>query len=575
MNYKIEAIFIQLAVILLTAFIVSYIVRSFNQPIIIGYIIAGMIISPFILWYGASQEIINIFSEIGIAFLLFIVGLHLNPKVIKEIGVSSLMIGIGQMALTFTAVFLVATQILGHGLVESAYIGIAISFSSTIIIMKILSDKKQLDSLHGKIATGILITQDLAAIATLIVIASLSTGAPLGDIALKGFLSGGALIVILFIIGYFILPKVTKHIAKSQELLFLFSICWCFVVAALFSYFGFTIEIGALIAGIVLSISPYSTEISARIRPLRDFFLIIFFIILGFNISFANTGGIIVSTLILSLIALVLKPFVIMIFTGMYGYTKRTTFLVGTSLGQISEFSLIVITLGAAYHSQFITSEIISTITLTLVLTIVFSTYMITYSNEFYKRLGGFAKIFEKKNVKKDKSKIKKYDAILFGYNRIGYSILRSLKKIKKKYVVVDFNPDTIAALTKYRIPCVYGDVFDPDFIEELPIHKIKIAISTIPDYETNISLIEAIRKENKDAIIIARAHEIDHALEFYKRGADYVLTPHFLGGEYVAKMIKESRTDTTDYKKEKTKHIKMLEERKKLDHKHPEVEQN
>ncbi len=570
-----EQIFVQLAAILFTAFIVSYIVRSFNQPIIIGYILAGMIISPFILWYGASQHVIEIFSEIGIAFLLFIVGLHLNPKVIKEIGVSSLMIGLGQMALTFTLVFLIALKLLGFGLVQSAYIGVALSFSSTIIIMKILSDKKQLDSLNGKIATGILITQDLAAIITLIVIASLSTGMSLGHLVVKGFLSGGALIVILFLIGYFILPRVTKHIAKSQELLFLFSIMWAFVVAAVFSYFGFTIEIGALIAGIALSISPYSTEISARIRPLRDFFLIIFFIILGLNITLNGAGEIIVTALILSAIALILKPLIIMIFTGLYGYTKRTTFLVGTSLGQVSEFSLIVLTVGAVYHSKFITSELISTITLTLVLTIIFSTYMISYSNDFYRKMKSFARIFERKGARREKRRAKKYDAILFGYNRIGYSILRSLKSIKKEFIVIDFNPDVISTLSKFKIPSIYGDVYDQEFLEELPLHKIKIAVSTIPDYDTNLSLIEAIRLVNQKAIIIVRAHEIDNALELYKKGADYVLTPHFLGGEYVAKMIKELKTEPKEYIKEKEKHVKMLEERKELQHRHPDVERN
>lgn len=570
-----EAIFIQLAIILLTAFIVSYIVRIFNQPIIIGYILAGMIISPFILWYGASQEVINIFSEIGIAFLLFIVGLHLNPRVIKEIGFSSLMIGIGQMVLTFTATFLIAFKILDFNLIQAAYIGIALSFSSTIILMKILSDKKQLDSLHGKIATGILITQDLAAILILIVISSMSSGTSLGSLAIKGFLSGGALIVILLLIGFFIIPKVTKHIARSQELLFLFSVCWCFVVAGLFSYFGFTIEIGALIAGIVLSISPYSTEISARVRPLRDFFLIIFFIILGLNISLEGVGDIIVNALILSVIALVLKPLIIMVFAGMYGYMKRTTFLVGTSLGQISEFSLIVLTLGAIYHKEFISSEIISTITLTLVITIFFSTYMISYSNKFYSKMKGLARTFEWKNAKKEKKTKQTYDAILFGYNRIGYSILKSLKKIKKRYIVIDFNPDVVLSLNKFRIPVIYGDVYDPEFLDELSLNKIKIAISTIPDYETNVNLIQTIRFVNSDAIIIVRAHEIDQALDLYKKGADYVLTPHFLGGEYVAKMVENMKTDPKDYKKERDQHIKMLEERKSLNQKHPDVERN
>ena len=233
-----EILFIQLAIILLVAFIVSYIARMFNQPIIIGYIVAGIIISPFVLNFGLSTEIIHIFSEFGIAFLLFMVGLHLNPKVIKEIGTSSLLIGLAQIILTFAGSFLVAFYLLHYSLISSAYIGIALSFSSTIIIMKLLSDEKQLDSLYGKISIGILIVQDLVAIGVLMFISSFHKVDSLTSFAIQGLLSGAGLIIILFLIGLFVLPGITRGIAKSQELLFLFSISWCFLIAALFDYFG-------------------------------------------------------------------------------------------------------------------------------------------------------------------------------------------------------------------------------------------------------------------------------------------------------------------------------------------------
>jgi len=275
-----DVIFIQLAIILSVAFIVSYIVKLFNQPIIIGYILAGVIIGPFILKLGASTELIHTFSQLGIAFLLFMVGLHLNPKVIKEIGTSSLLIGLGQMILTFGLGFGVSL-LLGFSSVTGIYIGIALAFSSTIITMKLLSDKQHLDSLYGKIAIGVLIIQDLVAIGVLMVISTISGGVALAGLGLQSLLIGLGLIVFLFLSGFYILPRLTKNIAKHQELLFLFSIFWCFLIAALFGYVGFSIEIGALIAGIVLSVSPYSVEISSRVRPLRDFFLIIFFIILG------------------------------------------------------------------------------------------------------------------------------------------------------------------------------------------------------------------------------------------------------------------------------------------------------
>jgi Kef-type K+ transport system membrane component KefB len=568
-----EVIFIQLAIILLVAFVLSYIVRLFKQPIIVGYIIAGIVISPFIISFGASKEIISIFSQFGVAFLLFIVGLHLNPRIIKEVGTSSLIVGIIQMALTFALGFLVSLYFFGLDVITSSYIGIALSFSSTIIILKLLSDENQLDSLYGKISIGILIIQDLVAVAVLMFISSTTEGISLGSFALKGLLGGGVLILLLFLAGFFVLPRVTKSIARSQELLFLFSITWAFVIAALFSYLGFSIEIGALIAGVVLSISPYSTEISSKVRSLRDFFLIIFFIILGLNIQISSLSSIIVNAIILAVIAMIFKPLVLMSLLAMFGYTKRTNFFVGTTLAQISEFSLIVLALGVAVGH--ISGEILSTITLTGVITITLSTYLIIYSNKLYKKMYKFVCIFEKKKIKKERKIKKEYDAILFGYNRIGFSILRSLKKLRKNYLVVDFNPDVISDLTKLRIPCLYGDVDDEALLQELPLDKLQMVISTIPEYETNVLLIDTIKQANPKAIIIVRAHTIKDALDLYKKGANYVLTPHFLGGEYLANMLSDIKTDKSGYTTERERHLKMLTDRLKKGHVHPEVEKN
>jgi len=556
----VEGIFVQLAVILFAAFIVSYIVRALNQPIIIGYIIAGIIVSPFLVKLGASTDIINVFSEFGISFLLFIVGLHLNPKVIREIGISSLVIGVVQIGATFGAGFAISKFLIGYSTTASLYVGIALAFSSTIIIMKLLSDKKQLDSLFGKISIGVLILQDLVAVGVLMFVASVSNGSDAtGGLGLKVVLSGLMIIVGLFFVGYFVLPKMMRNIAKSQELLFLFSICWCFVLAALFTYIGFSMEIGSLIAGVILSVSPYATEISSKIKPIRDFFLIIFFIILGLKVQITNIKSILFDAIILSSVALIIKPLILMITMKYFGFTKRTNFLTGTTLAQISEFSLILLGLGLAVGH--IDSNVMNTIILTMIITILMSSYMMIYSTKFYTLMSPFLKFFEKKKVKKEIKLDKKYDSILFGYNRIGFSILNSLKRLRRKYLVVDFNPDTITSLRKYGIPALYGDVYDSDLLEDLPLETISLAISTIPELETNELLIEKIREINKDAVIILRAHSIEDALNLYKAGANYVLTPHFLGGEYVARMIKHAKSGDSDYASERKNHIKMLKE--------------
>lgn len=554
-----EIIFVQLAAILFTAFIVSYIARSFNQPIIIGYILAGVIISPFLIHIGASTNTIKIFSELGISFLLFIVGLHLNPKVIKELGISSLVITLIQVIFTALAGFGVAKYLLGFSFMTAIYIGIGLSFSSTIIIMKLLSDEKQLESLYGKLSIGILILQDLVAMGVLMFVSSFSGSLGKEGFGLKGFLVGGAIILFLIFIGKFVLPKMMAKIAKSQELLFLFSISWCFVLAALFTYIGFSMEIGSLIAGMILSVSPYSTEISSKIRPLRDFFLIIFFIILGLQVQVNNFKAILFNSIILSAVVLILKPFFTMIAMRFFGYTKRTNFLVGTTLGQVSGFSLILF--GMLLASGQINSAVMDTMILTMIITIIFSSYFIVYSTKFYSFMSPFLGIFQKKKIKKIRHISKGYDTILFGYNRIGFSILNSLKRMKNKYLVVDYNPDAIKGLKKFDIPALYGDVYDLELLDELPLETLNLAVSTIPELDTNLLLIDSVRDVNKNCVIILRAHSIDDALKLYDAGANYVLTPHFLGGEFVARMIKHSKSGDEDYLVERKKHIQMLKE--------------
>ena len=565
-----EQIFIQLGIILLVAFIISYIAKFFKQPLIIGYIVTGVIISPFIIYSGTSKEIIDTLSHFGIAFLLFTVGLHLNPKVIKEIGTTSLFISLTQMIFTFTLTFLVSFYIFKLNILTSVFLGIAIIFSSTIIVTKLLSDKGHLDSLYGKISVGTLIIEDLVAVGVLMFISSMSNKTDFSSFAMHTFLLGGGLIIALFLIGFYVFPFITRKVARYQELLFLFAIFWCFAVAALFLQLGFTVEIGALIAGMVLSISPYSTEISSKVHPLMDFFLILFFIILGVNINVSSISSIITLSIVLSLIALIFKPFILMTSMAFLGYTKRSNFLVGTSLSQISEFSVIVLTMGLAMN--YILPEILSAVALTLVLTTFFSTYIIIYSEFFYNKMKSFASFFERKKIKEKPIIEKNYDAILFGYNRIGFSILHSLKKIKKNYLVVDFNPETISNLEKWKIPCLYGDMYDMDLLDSLPLDKIKIGVSTVPDFETNSLLIEQIRLVNKDAVVIVIAHQIKDALELYKKGASYVLTPHFLGGEYVARMIIEEKVSKKGYESEKEKHLDLLKKMMEQGHEHPKV---
>src|SRR3989344_4292964 len=262
-------IFVQISALIITALAVSFIMRLLKQPLIIGYIITGILVGPFFFNILGETETLTTFSEIGISFLLFIVGLHLSPKVIKEVGKISLITGIGQIVFTSLIGFLICIA-LGFNWIISIYLAIALTFSSTIIIMKLLSDKDALEKLYGKISIGFLLVQDFVAIIILIVVSSFSSGLSVGSLISSTLIKGILLVAFLALSGYYILPRLNNFFAKSQEFLFLFAIAWGMGLASLFFYAGFSIEVGALIAGIILSISPYSYEIGSKLRPLRD-----------------------------------------------------------------------------------------------------------------------------------------------------------------------------------------------------------------------------------------------------------------------------------------------------------------
>ena len=382
-------LFISLSLAVVFAVIVSGFMRVLKQPLIVGYIFTGIIVGPYFFNLFSTNEIFETLSQIGIAFLLFMVGMHLNPRAIKEVGKVSLVTGIGQIIFTSIIGFLISLA-LGFSILVSVYISIALTFSSTIIITKLLYDKKDIDSLYGKIAIGFLIVQDLAAIIILMVVSSYSDGASLN--LWTTLLRGLIILFLLFAFSFFVLPKLVKRAAKSSEFLVLFSVGWALAIASLFHYLNFSLEIGALLAGMSLSLSPFSAEISSKMKPLRDFFIVLFFIIIGSQIVFLHVAQNILPIILFSLFILIGNPLIVMIIMKYFGYTKRTGFFAGLTVAQISEFSIILVALGVSVGH--LTSEILSMVTMIGLITITGSTYLILYSNSIYQRISKYLSIF-------------------------------------------------------------------------------------------------------------------------------------------------------------------------------------
>jgi len=563
-------ILIELGVIIAITVLIAFIMRLLKQPLIIGYILSGIIVGPYLLNIVSSPGTMGVFAHMGVALLLFIVGLNLNPKIIKDVGKVSLITGIGQVLFTSVIGFFICIS-LDFSLITSVYIAVALTFSSTIIIMKLLSDKSAMGTLYGKISIGFLIVQDIIAMLILMVISSVPEGVQAGALIYKTILLGIGVLAGVILFGIYLLPKITKAIAKSQELLLLFSIGWCFILSAIFYSLNFSMEIGALLAGITLSLSPYRYEISSKMRPLRDFFVILFFVLLGSQMVFTNMAKFIYPIILLSGFILIGNPLIVMVLMGALGYTKRNSFMAGLTVAQISEFSLILIALGVKMGH--LTNDILSIVTVIGLITIAGSSYMIIHSNKLYSYLSKYLKIFERKGHKIDEHKYHEsedYKIILFGYNRIGYDLLKSFKKTKKKFLVVDYDPETIINLAKEGVNCRYGDVSDFELLNELNLKGVKMIYSTIPDFDTNVVLINKIREVNNKVIIIVVSHQIDEAMKLYNQGATYVIMPHFLGGHHASTLIEKYGFNINSFLKQKISHMEYLQDRKSQGHEHP-----
>lgn len=529
--------FVEFSLLIGLAAIVAIIMRLIKQPLIIGHIFTGLIAGTFFVSIVGSTEILSLFSEIGIAILLFLVGLHLHPKNIKQFGSVSLITGIGQVVLTSAAGFGICMA-LGFDIIPSLYVGIGLAFSSTIIVLKLITDRGDIDSLYGRISVGFLLVQDLIAILILFMLPLVASGDLSFNTISLMFLRGTLLLIGMYIISQECIPRIGTFIARSQELLFMFTIAWGLGIAALFFSTGFSIESGALVAGISLATLPSRREVSSRLTPLRDFFIIMFFILLGAQMDFSSLGNLLPAAFILSILVLIGNPLILMSIMGMLGYKKKTSLQTGFTVAQISEFSLIVIALGAKLGH--LDNQIVSLVTLVGLVTIFGSTYLISYSDQIYSLLEKYLSIFERKKTRHDTDEIETYDVLLLGAGKIGEKFHELFQKNNTSHMIIDHNPDRIADLKQKGLHVRYGDAYDITFIESLNFNDVKIVISTISDTTINELVFNVARKYHPDTLFVATSGNKEDALELYNLGIDYVIMPHLLGSQHAAHLFEQ-----------------------------------
>lgn len=554
-----STIFAQLSLVIAVVAIVSIIMKLLRQPLIVGYILTGILVGPSFLHLIQDKETFEGFSKIGIALLLFIIGLGLNLDIIRKLGKTVLTVAVLEIGAMMVLGYLVSIAI-GLSAMDALFIGAALTFSSTIIIVKVLNDKREQTRLYGQICIGILLVEDIAATIALLVLSTNNGGGggfsplELGMLAVKGIALAGA----LALVSTKILPRLSKFIASSQELLFLFAIAWGFGVATLFALSGFSLEVGALFAGVSLAGLPYAQEIAARLKPLRDFFVVVFFIVLGEGLELHNLGQAILPAIALSLVVILFKPLMVMTGLGLLGYTKRTSFKAGLPIAQISEFSLILIVLAQSYG--LVSAQTSAIVTLVAIITIGATTYLMHYDDELYAGLEHRLRLFERRIVKEESKTNADYPVVMFGYHKGGQEFAKVFREMRRRFIVVDYNPEVIEQLERQRINFMYGDATDPELLRELNINKAKLIVSVMVDFPTNLSLLKHVAHENPDAIFICHADTFEEANELYNNGATYIMMPYLIGSEKIGNFLKRTSLDKKDFDNYRDRHLTQLE---------------
>lgn len=539
-----DNIFSQLAVALSLSSLIGFVTLKFKLPLVVAYLSAGVLISILSLIDPGHSSVFETLPEIGIAFVLFLIGMELDLREIKSLGFPIVVSAIGQIAISTTAGFAIASA-LGFEPGISIYLGIGLAFSSTVVVVKMLLEKRELASLHGKLSVGILLIEDLIAILVLMFISvsessfgfGFQQSLPILTLLLKAL----GLFILTFLLSRFVLEKVFDAVAKSVELLFLTAITWCFVFTTVAVVSGFSVVIGAFLAGVALASSPYHLQIQGKIKPLRDFFLTLFFVYLGLQANILDVVSYWPMIVIFTLFAIIVKPILYMFLLGLFGFRKHSMFQTGLSLSQVSEFSLVVLLVGV--QSGLASKEALSVMAAVAICSIILSSIFISNAKFIYKFVKNFVQVFEHHSkVHFFESRVEQdleNHVVIIGADQVGGPVVRYLHKEKSPIVVLDFNPHIVQEYRQKGINIIYGDAGDQEILEGLMLKKARLVISTANDLTDNEMILLEAKKSKKPITVVVRANDKEQAQKLRDLGADYVILPEQVSGDFLLNQLK------------------------------------
>jgi Kef-type K+ transport system membrane component KefB/voltage-gated potassium channel Kch len=525
-----------LALSIVMAWLFGVAAHLVRQPLILAYLVAGFVLGPTGLGWVKSEQSINTIAELGLIFMLFMIGLEIDLKKVVRAGKVILVTAATQIFGSFAlalVLFLLIGLPLSGGRFDALYLAAAVALSSTVIIVKILYEKFELDTLPGRVTLGVLVLQDLFAVMFLAIQPSLDDLQP--GVAVLSLVRVGVLLTTALLISRFTLPHLFQMIAHLPELVLVGALAWCFAVAELAEMLGLSREMGALIAGVSLSTFPYALDVTAKVTSLRDFFITLFFVSLGMTIPLP-TGAIVGLALIL--VAFTLASRLLTVVPSLYLMRQglRASLLPAINLAQISEFSLVLIQVGV--QAGHVAPSMASAASLAFVVLAVMSTFLMMGSDELtrlaipaLKRIGFSDLDHRPAEANPDTAADRRRRILVLGFYRTASSFLSELQRrhaaLLEQVCVVDFNPDVYHALQKRNVRVHYGDVSHVEGLAHAGLSEAEIIICSIPDSllkgTTNAKLVRQIRAVNPKAKIIATADLLAETGRLYAAGADYV----------------------------------------------------
>ncbi|HEV8474700.1 MAG TPA: cation:proton antiporter [Methylomirabilota bacterium] len=538
-----------IALSVIAAAALALLARFLRQPLILGYIAGGVVLGPHLgLSIVTDEASIEVISEIGLIFLLFIIGLEISVPRLVQAGRTILVLGLLQFPVCAAVIWYALSGAVAAygGPLDGLYLAVALALSSTLIVVKLLFDKLEIATFAGKLTLGILIFQDLWAIAFMAVQPNVDRlgGAPL----LRSLGAGALLVGTAALLSRFVLPALFRAIASSHEMVLITAIAWCFFVAGVAGSVGLSTEMGALLAGLVLAALPYGMEVVARLSGVRDFFVTLFFVALGLKMP-APSRQTLLLAVIASLVVIASRVVAVFPLCALLRLDVRTAGVVSINLAQVSEFSLVIVSLGVAHGH--VSGQVSAVVLYALLITAVLSTYGILFNHAIASAVGRAAvrlgiPQWKARRRGEQGERLRHQDFFLLGVSREGLAFLERLERerpdTKRRIVAIDFNPETLERLQADGVDGVYGDISHPETLRHAGIHHASIVVSSIADSylrgTTNLLLLRVVRALAPRAQVIVTADTVPAAETLYAEGAHYVLLPSALAAEHLFHLL-------------------------------------